>query len=65
MDTVVLVLGDRNGGGLDWRGSDKRHQAEEGKEEELHGSGVSVVDDVVVCDIMLKWLIVEKGRGER
>lgn len=51
MDTVVLVLGDRNGGGLDWRGSDKRHQAEEGKEEELHGSGVLIVDLVVVCDI--------------
>jgi hypothetical protein len=25
VDTVVLVLGDRNGGGLDWRGSDKRY----------------------------------------
>lgn len=51
MDTVVLVLGDRDGGGLDWRGSDKRYRAEEGKEEELHGSGVLVVDLVVVCDI--------------
>lgn len=64
MNTVVLVLGGRNGSRLDWRGSDKRHQAGESEIEELHWSALTVIGVVVVFVQGLKGWMMEKVEEE-